>query len=93
MHKLMKTTTLLAAFFFVTTVSLDAISHIDIHDDHGHEYECPFSNNKVIETDVSDPIKESTLVLLSLLNSSKVTFTQQLIIYLIPEHLQKFKLL
>ena len=57
----MKTTTLLAALFFVTTVSLDAVSHIDIHDDHGHEYECPFSNNKVIETDVSDPIKRVEL--------------------------------
>ena len=57
----MKTTTLLVGFFFVTTVSLDAVSHIDIHDDHGHEYECPFSNNKVIETDVSDPIKRVDL--------------------------------
>ena len=61
MHRLMKTTTLLATFFFVTTVSLDAVSHIHIHDDHGHEYECPFSNNKVIETDVSDPIKRGDL--------------------------------
>ncbi len=61
MHRLMKTTTLLAAFFFVTTVSLDAVSHIHIHDDHGHEYECPFSGNKVIETDVSDPIKRVDL--------------------------------
>ena len=48
---------LLATFFFVTTVSLDAVSHMHVHDDHGHEYECPFSNNKVIETDLSDPIK------------------------------------
>ena len=57
MHRLMKTTTLLATFFFVTTVSLDAVSHMHVHDDHGHEYECPFSNNKVIESDLSDPIK------------------------------------
>ena len=48
---------LLATFFFVTTVSLDAVSHMHFDDDHGHEYECPFSNNKVIETDLSDPIK------------------------------------
>ena len=48
---------LLATFFFVTTVSLDAVPHMHVHDDHGHEYECPFSNNKVIETDLSDPIK------------------------------------
>ena len=48
---------LLATFFFVTTVSLDAVSHMHVHDDHGHEYECPFSNNKVIESDLSDPIK------------------------------------
>tara|TARA_Y100000748_G_scaffold300038_1_gene297881 strand:- start:227 stop:499 length:273 start_codon:yes stop_codon:yes gene_type:complete len=48
---------LLATFFFVTTVSLDAVSHMLVHDDHGHEYECPFSNNKVIESDLSDPIK------------------------------------
>ena len=48
---------LLATFFFVTTVSLDAVSHMHVHDDHGHEYECPFSNNKVIETDLSNPIK------------------------------------
>ena len=61
MRRLMKTTTLLVGFFFVTTVSLDAVSHIHIHDDHGHEYECPFSNNKVIETDVSDPIKRVDL--------------------------------
>ena len=48
---------LLATFFFVTTVALDAISHMHVHDNHGHEYECPFSNNKVIESDLSDPIK------------------------------------
>ena len=48
---------LLASFFFVITVSLDAVSHMHVHDDHGHEYECPFSNNKVIETDLSNPIK------------------------------------
>ena len=48
---------LLATFFFVTTVSLDAVSHMHFDDDHGHEYECPFSNNKVIETDLSNPIK------------------------------------
>ena len=52
---------LLATFFFVTTVSLDAASHMHVHDDHGHEYECPFNNNKVIETDLSDPIKRVEL--------------------------------
>jgi hypothetical protein len=52
---------LLVTFFFVTTVSLDAVSHMHVHDDHGHEYECPFSNNKVIETDLSNPIKRVDL--------------------------------
>ena len=52
---------LLATFFFVTTVSLDAVSHMHVHDDHGHEYECPLNNNKVIETDLSDPIKRVEL--------------------------------
>ena len=57
MHRIMRIIPLLATFFFVTTVSLDAVSHMHVHDDHGHEYECPFSNNKVIESDLSDPIK------------------------------------
>jgi len=50
MHNIRTFSTLLATFFFVTTVSLDAVSHMHVHDDHGHEYECPFSNNKVIES-------------------------------------------
>ena len=57
MHNIRTFSTLLATFFFVTTVSLDAVSHMHVHDDHGHEYECPFSNNKVIVSDLSDPIK------------------------------------
>ena len=57
MHNIRTFSALLATFFFVTTVSLDAVSHVHADDNHGHEYECPFSNNKVIETDLSDPIK------------------------------------
>jgi len=57
MHRVTRIIPLLATFFFVTTVSLDAVSHMHTHDNHGHEYECPFSNNKLIETDVSDPIE------------------------------------
>tara|TARA_B100002051_G_scaffold258400_1_gene276743 strand:- start:643 stop:903 length:261 start_codon:yes stop_codon:yes gene_type:complete len=77
----MKTTTLLVGFFFVTTVSLDAVSHIDIHDDHGHEYECPFSNNKVIETDLNNPIKRvdlSPLIVVELKQSYFHTTTNHL---------------
>lgn len=61
MHRITRIIPLLATFFFVTTVSLDTVSHMHTHDNHGHEYECPFSNNTVIETDVSDPIKRVEL--------------------------------
>jgi len=61
MHRLSKIIPVLATFFFVTTVSIDAVSHMHIHDDHGHEYECPFSNNKVIEADLTDPIQRVEL--------------------------------
>ena len=76
----------------MTTVSLDAVSHMHVHDDHGHEYECPFSNNKVIETDLSDPIKrvEFSPILVAEF-SQKNTITQQQISHLNPEHLQKSK--
>ena len=61
MHNIRTFSALLATFFFVTTVSLDAVSHVHADDNHGHEYECPFNNNKVIETDLSDPIKRVEL--------------------------------
>ncbi len=56
MNRLGKFSHLLVSFFFLATISLDSVAHVT-HIDADHELECPFSNNNLVETDITEAIE------------------------------------
>lgn len=52
MNRIKKLSYCLLGFFFLATISLDSIAHIT-HIDADHELECPFSNNKPVEAELT----------------------------------------